>query len=179
MKAPKWVPGSGVLLPAMLTKTRPFTVSGAIFHFTVQMTGRPPDHKCPWLRKHCLELLSFWLNPSAGWISPGPWLSPALALERLSALKAISIPWGTSRAPSQGCLPEEHLTGQRELSPTPPVTRAFPSSLGGTPFPCYLPSPPLFPIYLPNFFLLPTPFLLKLAIKRYLSICPMFLTFFS
>lgn len=125
MKAPKWVPGSGVLLPVMLTKTRPFTVSGAIFHFTVQMTGRPPDHKCPWLRKHCLELLSFWLNPSTGWISPGPWLSPALALERLSALKAISIPWGTSRAPSQGCLPEEHLTGQRELSPTRPVPGVF------------------------------------------------------
>lgn len=59
-KSPSWWPLDQ--LPAVLTKTKQFTVNGAIFCFTVQMmVGGPPDHKYQWLRKHCLEPLSSWL----------------------------------------------------------------------------------------------------------------------
>lgn len=97
--APRSIQGLRAQLSASLTKTRQFTVTGAIFHFTVQMTGGPLDHKDQWLRKYCLEFLSSWPSLTSGLISPGPWRSSAIALDRCSAaLKAVSLLWDRSRA---------------------------------------------------------------------------------
>ena len=161
-------PGSGALLPTILTKARQFPVSDAIFHFTVPMH---PDHKYPWLRKHCWNFCPLGRVWRLAWfhlVHGYHWLS--LWIEALQLCRQI---------PSCGAGPEPSALVTQLISTSqgreskvlsnPQVTRVFKIFHS---FLCFSSSHLPFPISLLT--LLPIFLLLKLPMKWYLSICPMF-----
>lgn len=161
--APRSVSGSGALLPDIQTRTRPLTVSGAIFHFRVHVCA---DHEHPRLRETPSECLSSWLSLTAGLASSGSQLPLAIALDRSpAALRADFLQRDRPRALN----PVTHLRGisqdgeSKVLSKTQVtrVFRVFLSILCFSSSPTYLPTLPIF-------------LLLKLPKKRCFSICPMF-----